>query len=119
MKEDKEKSEWFQKGDKDKEELFNKIIYTLCENIPTIFKMMGEVNQAIELGEAALNLCNYLQGENKENNSNLNQMLAKLNLMLIALYYNESFLKNKDEAQFKKLEKQLYNLEDISKTWNM
>jgi len=107
------------KGDKEKEEAFLKALFTLCENIPTIFKMMGNINQAIELTEATLNLCQYLQQEIKETNEFLIFMIAKLNLMLIALYFNEAFFKNKDENQYKKLEKQIYYLEDISKPWNM
>lgn len=80
---------------------------------------MGNVNQAIELAESAINLGHYLLGEIKEISQNLIFMIAKLNLMLIALYFNESFMKNKDESQYKKLENQLCNLEELSKSWNM
>ena len=107
------------KGDKEKEDTFLKALFTLCENVPTIFKMMGNFNQAIELTEAAQSLCQYLQQEVKEHNQSLNCMQAKLHLMLIALLFNEAFFKNKDEAQYKKLEKTIYNLEEISKPLNL
>ena len=39
--------------------------------------------------------------------------------MLIALYFNECFYKNKDETQYKQLVNKVYDLEEISKSWNM
>ena len=81
--------------------------------------MMGNINQAIELTESSINLCHHLQNEMKDSNPNLMNMIAKLYLMLIALYFNECFYKNKDETQYKQLVKKVYDLEEISKSWNM
>lgn len=83
---------------------------------------MGDVvnnKMATELAEIGLDFCNYYQGELKEYSFHLNIVTAKLNLMIIGILYNDAFLRNKDEEVYKKLEKQIYNLEEISKSWNM
>ena len=96
-----------------------KIIYNLCVNIPSIFKILVSCDEAIELCEAALNLCQQLPIENKEIGDDLKNTIAQLNLMLIAIFFNEAFHKNQNELKYKKLEKQLHQLEGINDSWRM
>ena len=69
--------------------------------------MMGNINQAIELIESSSIYFIITEGN------------ETLYFMLIALYFNECFYKNKDETQYKQLVNKVYDLEEISKSWNM
>lgn len=105
------------KENSEKEELFLKSIFSLCENVPTIFKIMGDVvntKQAKELAEEACKICNNLPVS-----LSLITIIAKLNLMSIALLFNEAFNSERDEIIYMKIEQKLNDLEQINRNWNM
>lgn len=100
-------------------ELLRKWVFNLCVNIPSIFKILANSDEAVELCEAALILCQQLPVDPKEIGDDLKSTIAQLNLMLIAIYFEQAFHKNRNELQYRKLEKQLHKLEGINDSWRM
>ncbi len=83
-------------------EKFIKSIEILSENVPTIFKIIGNWVEASELANDAIALCSILKriGEN----SLLNKLEIKVNLIKASLIYHEALL---DQNRFKDLQRQL------------
>lgn len=100
----------------EKEELFLKSIFRLCENVPTVFKIMGDVvntKQATELAEEAYKICNNLPVS-----MSMSTIIAKINLMSIALLFNQAFNSERDEIIYMKIEQKLNDLEQFNKNLN-